>query len=92
MMIDYLLFRFRRLHGWRSSYVGQVGRALAGVTCGLPVLIFINDHVATITSITGPSMYPYFNEDMHQTTRKYLTFNWRWNPSQNLKRGMIVTF
>jgi inner membrane protease subunit 2 len=57
-----------------------------------PVAITINRHVVNLTYVQGESMYPYFNSDFHQTTAPDWTLNWRWKPSQNLKRGMIVTF
>jgi inner membrane protease subunit 2 len=58
----------------------------------LPAVIFFNDHVGDVTWITGASMYPYFNGDFHENMKQDICWTRRWKPTQELKRGMIVSF
>lgn len=76
----------------RGSFLGDTTLRLLGLATWIPVVITFNDHVATITSISGGSMYPYYNEDRNKTTANDMVLNWRWKPSFGLQRGMIVTF
>lgn len=82
-----------------QRFGNQAWRATArtSFTCVLsvalfaPVAITFNRHVVGLTYIQGESMYPFFNEDIHQTTKADWTVNNRWMPSQDLRRGMVVT-
>ncbi|KAK1699791.1 peptidase S24/S26A/S26B/S26C [Colletotrichum godetiae] len=76
----------------RGSFLGDTTLRLLGLATWIPVVITFNDHVATITSISGGSMYPYYNEDRNTTMANDMVLNWRWKPSYGLQRGMIVTF
>lgn len=80
-----------RNYNWGATARASFSSVLS-VILFTPVAITINRHVASLTYVQGQSMYPYFNEDFHRSTGSDWTFNWRWKPSENLKRGMIVTF
>jgi signal peptidase I len=58
----------------------------------IPVVILFNDYVAELTTINGPSMYPFLNPDMNSTTRRDSVVNWKWDAQRGLARGMVVTF
>lgn len=57
----------------------------------IPVMAWFNLHVAELTTVDGPSMYPFMNEDRDTTLRRDVVVNWKWSPQQNLQRGMVVT-
>ncbi|WYZ45333.1 hypothetical protein EsH8_VIII_000649 [Colletotrichum jinshuiense] len=76
----------------RGSFLGDTTIRLLGFATWIPVVISFNDHVATITSVSGGSMYPYYNEDRNSTLTNDLALTWRWNPMDGLQKGMIVTF
>ena len=58
----------------------------------LPAVVFFNEHVGQIADITGPSMYPYFNTDIDRSLKRDICWVNRFKPTQNIKRGMIVSF
>ncbi|KAF6836083.1 mitochondrial inner membrane protease subunit [Colletotrichum musicola] len=76
----------------RGSFLGDTTARLLGFATWIPVVIWFNEKVATVTKISGASMYPYFNEDRNSTLTRDLVLNWRWNAQDGLKKGMIVTF
>lgn len=76
----------------RGSFLGDTTVRLLGFATWIPVAIWFNESVVTVTKISGGSMYPYFNEDRHRTLTKDLVLNWRWNASDGLRKGMVVTF
>jgi hypothetical protein len=65
---------------------------LFGFATWIPAFIFVNSHVAELSWIKGPSMYPYLNTDYNRTTKQDMCINWKWAPLKGLQRGMIVTF
>ena len=58
----------------------------------VPALIFFNNHVAKLGYIDGSSMYPYFNTAFNESLKNDLCVIKKWNPINNLQRGMIVSF
>ncbi|RDA85405.1 hypothetical protein CP532_1951 [Ophiocordyceps camponoti-leonardi (nom. inval.)] len=64
---------------------------LLGFASWIPLMIWFNLHVAELTLIDGPSMHPLLNSDWGTTLRRDLVLNWKWNPLDGLKRGMVVT-
>lgn len=67
-----------------------VGNVLAFATW-IPVVAWVNLHVAELTVIDGASMYPFMNEDKDSTLRRDVVFNYKWSPQDHLQRGMVVT-
>ncbi|KAK1977405.1 peptidase S24/S26A/S26B/S26C [Colletotrichum cereale] len=76
----------------RGSFLGDTTIRLLSIATWVPVLISFNDHVASITSVSGGSMYPYYNEDRDKTLVNDMVLTWKWNPMKGLQKGMIVTF
>ncbi|KAF9881888.1 hypothetical protein CkaCkLH20_01034 [Colletotrichum karsti] len=76
----------------RGSFFGATAIRLLGYATWIPIAITFNDYIATVTKISGASMYPYFNEDRDSTLTRDIVLNWKLNPQDGLKRGMIVTF
>jgi inner membrane protease subunit 2 len=65
---------------------------LGTVVSWIPVYITFTDHVGRISSVNGPSMYPFLNTDYNSSTaRDYVYISMR-NPGLGLERGMIVAF
>ncbi|KAH8590262.1 mitochondrial inner membrane protease subunit 2 [Bisporella sp. PMI_857] len=58
----------------------------------LPAVIFFNTHVGEVGLINGASMYPYLNTDFNETLSRNLCWVYKWNPTKDLGRGMIVMF
>ncbi|KAH6716117.1 peptidase S24/S26A/S26B/S26C [Leptodontidium sp. 2 PMI_412] len=58
----------------------------------IPAVIFFNDHVGDIAWINGPSMYPFLNPSFNEDLSRDLCWNSKLNPTQNLKRGMIISY
>ncbi|KAL2065621.1 hypothetical protein VTL71DRAFT_3291 [Oculimacula yallundae] len=58
----------------------------------IPAVIFFNDHVREIVWINGPSMYPFLNPSYNENLSKDVCLNDKWNPRENLQRGMIITY
>lgn len=85
--------RFTLRHpGGVRGFAREASWRVLGLACWVPFVIFVNDNVVIPRWINGPSMYPYFNEDIDRTTRPYVTVDWRWNAQSRLERGMVVTF
>lgn len=76
----------------RGSFLGDTTIRLLSLATWVPIVITFNDHVATITAISGGSMYPYYNEDRNSTVANDMVLTWKWNPMDELRKGMIVTF
>ncbi|GJC94049.1 Mitochondrial inner membrane protease subunit [Colletotrichum higginsianum IMI 349063] len=76
----------------RGSFLGDTTIRLLSLATWVPIVITFNDHVATITAISGGSMYPYYNEDRNSTVANDMVLTWKWNPMDGLRKGMIVTF
>ena len=58
----------------------------------IPALIFFNTHIAEVQFVNGSSMYPYLNEDHNNSLNMTCCLTYKWKPSQNLERGMLVSF
>ena len=43
-------------------------------------------------NVDGRSMYPFFNTDYQRSLRRDKVWVDMWNPSEGLRRGMIVAF
>ncbi|KAK1999342.1 LexA/Signal peptidase [Colletotrichum falcatum] len=76
----------------RGSFLGGTAIRLLGFATWVPVAVSFHNHVASITTINGGSMYPYYNEDRNTTLARDRVLEWRWNAMDGLQRGMIVTF
>ncbi|KAI1265807.1 LexA/Signal peptidase [Xylariaceae sp. FL1019] len=61
-------------------------------TACIPFVISVNDNLFETATVTGPSMYPFFNAEKDQTTRGDTVLNFKYNAQYSLQRGMIVTF
>ncbi|KAI0482713.1 mitochondrial inner membrane protease subunit-like protein [Xylariaceae sp. FL0804] len=77
---------------FRSGPVARFGLSIFVIASWVPVVITFTDYVAEVTSINGPSMYPFLNAEKDQTTRNDLVFTLKFGAQEGLKRGMIVTF
>lgn len=64
---------------------------LIGIATWIPVLAWVNLHVAELTFIDGLSMYPTFSAERDSTLRRDVVLNWKRAPGEKLERGMIVT-
>lgn len=64
---------------------------LIGAATWIPVVAWFNLHVAELTLVDGPSMYPLINSDKDSTLRRDVVLNVKWAPQRDLERGMIVT-
>jgi inner membrane protease subunit 2 len=58
----------------------------------LPPGIWIQSNIVEITPISGPSMYPFFNERRNETILPDICLNIKYNAQENLQRGMVVTY
>ena len=81
---------FRTSSAWKSFAWKFTGYSLY-YSMWFPVVVCINTFVVETTSVTGGSMYPFFNEDRDTTLRRDLAVNWKVLPDVGLARGMIVT-
>lgn len=79
------------MKGMRRNPVGQVAINLAVFATWIPVIVWFKQHVAELTSVEGASMYPYMNEDKDSTLRRDMYLTYKWEPQENLQRGMVVT-
>ncbi|KAK0643551.1 peptidase S24/S26A/S26B/S26C [Cercophora newfieldiana] len=75
-----------------TKFLGQFTHHLIRYATWLPPLILFNTHVAQVTLINGPSMYPYLNPQYHESLRRDLCLVFKLYAQWNLKRGMLVTF
>lgn len=64
---------------------------LIGLVTWIPVIAYFNIHIAELTMVDGPSMYPLMNSDKDSTLRRDVVLNMKWEPLKDLERGMIVT-
>ncbi|KAH6856673.1 peptidase S24/S26A/S26B/S26C [Chaetomium sp. MPI-CAGE-AT-0009] len=76
----------------RSKFLGQVSHYLIRYATWIPPLIWFNEYVAQVTSIRGPSMYPFLNSQYNESLRQDLCLVWKMYPQEGLRRGMVVTF
>ncbi|GJN69591.1 hypothetical protein PLIIFM63780_000218 [Purpureocillium lilacinum] len=77
--------------GSRPSTARTAALQLLGFVTWIPVIAWFNLHVAELTLVDGPSMYPFMNEDRDSTLRRDVILNYKWAPQEGLERGMIVT-
>lgn len=64
---------------------------LIGFATWIPVIAWFNIHVAELTLVDGPSMYPLMNSERDSTLRRDVILNYKWSPQEGLERGMVVT-
>lgn len=76
----------------RSKFLGQVSHYLVRYATWIPPLIWFNEYVAQVTSIHGPSMYPFLNSQYNESLRQDLCLVWKMYAQEGLRRGMVVTF
>ncbi|KOS22852.1 Mitochondrial inner membrane protease subunit 2 [Escovopsis weberi] len=79
-----------RLRG-QPSLAKKTALNLLGFATWIPVIAWFNLHVAELTVVDGPSMYPFMNSDRDSTLRRDVVLNYKWSPQENLQRGMVVT-
>ncbi|KAM7185418.1 Mitochondrial carrier domain containing protein [Rhypophila sp. PSN 637] len=75
-----------------SCFLGQFTHRLIGYSTWVPPLIMFNMYVAELTTISGPSMYPFFNPHYNESLRKDVVLVKKHYMMGRLKRGMIVIF
>ncbi|KAG6009118.1 hypothetical protein E4U21_003187 [Claviceps maximensis] len=75
----------------RSGVAWRIAVNLVGIATWLPVVAWFNLHVAELTLVEGPSMYPFMNEDKDSTLRRDVVLDYKVSPQKGLERGMIVT-
>ncbi|KAI9681593.1 MAG: hypothetical protein M1829_000790 [Trizodia sp. TS-e1964] len=66
--------------------------SIASLLSWTPALIFFNDNIYQIMSITGPSMSPELSPNYHTEGRRDRVLARMWKPEKGLERGMIVSF
>ncbi|KAF4126542.1 mitochondrial inner membrane protease subunit 2 [Geosmithia morbida] len=74
----------------RASIARAVAWNLAGLATWVPVIAWFNLHVAELTTVNGPSMYPLFNAEKDSTLTRDVALNWKWKAQDDLERGMVV--
>ncbi|KAM7216180.1 hypothetical protein V8F06_008397 [Rhypophila decipiens] len=74
------------------GFLGQFTHRLIGYSTWVPPLIMFNMYVAELTTISGPSMYPFFNPHYNESLRKDVVLVKKHYMMGRLKRGMIVIF
>lgn len=74
-----------------SGVSKAVALNLVGIVTWIPVVAWFNLHVAELTFVDGPSMYPLMNSEKDSTLRRDVVLNRKWSPHADLERGMIVT-
>ena len=82
---------FVRFSSYRDFFYGS-RYVLFAVASWTPAIVFFNEHVGEIGIINGPSMSPYLNTGYNESLSKDITWINKWNPTQNLQRGMIIAF
>ena len=82
---------WQRLFSKAPILANPTVRRIAGYASWIPVLGIFNAHVAELTSISGPSMYPLLNTDKDGTLRRDVVVNVKYGAERNLQRGMVVT-
>ena len=76
----------------RRPFVRDFSFYLFGFATWIPAAIFFNTHVGEFAWINGASMYPFLNTDFNETGAQDCGWVNKWNPTEGLQRGMIVTF
>jgi inner membrane protease subunit 2 len=74
-----------------GKFTQEFSFRLFAIISWVPAAIFFNNHVAEIAVIGGQSMYPYLNSSFHEGLKKDICWVNKRNPTEGLKRGMIVT-
>lgn len=80
-----------RFSNYRHSFNGS-RYVLFAIASWTAAIIFFNEHVGEVGRINGPSMYPYLNTSYNENLKKDLCWINKWNPTSDLRRGMIVAF
>ena len=80
-----------RLRSGQPSTARTAALQLVGFATWIPVIAWFNLHVAELTLVDGPSMYPFMNADKDATLKRDVILNYKWAPQDGLERGMIVT-
>ncbi|PNY24942.1 Mitochondrial inner membrane protease subunit 2, partial [Tolypocladium capitatum] len=62
-----------------------VALQLIGFATWIPVIAWFNLHVAELTVVDGPSMYPFMNADRDSTLRRDVILNYKWAPQEGLE-------
>ncbi|KKA27813.1 hypothetical protein TD95_003912 [Thielaviopsis punctulata] len=76
---------------WRRRVLQPL--AFSAWTLGwIPLIACIQTHVASITKVHGPSMYPFFNPEKDSSLSTDTVLNWKYNISNRLQKGMVVIF
>jgi hypothetical protein len=57
----------------------------------IPVAICFHDYVGGYIKVSGPSMYPYLNDNYNESLQQAMCLQVKWMARQHLNRGMIVT-
>ncbi|KAL1305482.1 hypothetical protein AAFC00_002358 [Neodothiora populina] len=74
------------------SRLRMLGNAAKPALWCLATAIIINDKFFEIVSVNGPSMNPTLSPTFHETgERDYLLID-KWNATENLKRGDVISF
>lgn len=58
----------------------------------IPIVFFVNQSVAELSRVNGPSMSPFFNERHNESTARDVCLNCKFDARNGLQRGMIVSF
>lgn len=58
----------------------------------LPAVVFFQDHVAEFRVIKGGSMYPCLNPEYNESQTRDVCLVDKRSPTEDLKRGMLVSF
>ena len=76
----------------RARAFGTFGFYFFTFATWLPLVSLFNNNVLEFTTITGTSMYPFFNAEKDRTLWRDLVINFKYDAQYGLHRGMIVTF
>lgn len=74
------------------AFIHEFNYTLFTFATWIPALICFNDYVGNATWINGPSMYPFLNTSLNESSSKDVCWNSKLWPTYNLKRGMVVSF
>ncbi|EER38622.1 mitochondrial inner membrane protease subunit Imp2 [Histoplasma capsulatum H143] len=79
---------------FRSSRFRRVALRYGGYgVIAVGGLLLLSDHLVQVMWVNGPSMTPCLNEGYGETNLvKDMILVKKWEPTRNLKRGMVVTF
>lgn len=83
--------RFSRLTSGFRKY-GPDPWVLFTYASWIPAVIFINSFVVETVRVRGPSMYPFLNTDYDRSLKPDICLSWKWRPTEDLQRGMIIAF